>query len=69
MTVAVQSMVRGGEGQQTGVGTADERGPRGRRLAVDSGGYPAASRRASAKTSSSIDCVSLPVKVFCWLGW
>ena len=31
---------------------------------------PAAARPpARPNTSSSIDSVSLPVKVFCWLGW
>src|SRR3954467_2426848 len=29
----------------------------------------AASARARWKTASSIGSVSLPVKVFCWLGW
>ena len=29
----------------------------------------AASSRARSKTSSSIASVSLPVNVFCWLGW
>ena len=30
--------------------------------------YPAASSRAREKIASSISSVSLPVKVFCWLG-
>ena len=30
---------------------------------------PCASVRARAMTLSSIGRVSLPVKVFCWLGW
>ena len=30
---------------------------------------PVASARARAKTASSMGSVSLPVKVFCWLGW
>ena len=29
----------------------------------------ATSARARVKTASSIGSVSLPVKVFCWLGW
>ena len=27
------------------------------------------SRRARANTASNMGTVSLPVKVFCWLGW
>src|SRR3954465_14518967 len=44
-----------------------ERVPGRHRLGTGTGYF--VSRAARSKTSSVIGTVSLPVKVFCWLGW
>ena len=44
-------------------------GPRARRGRPEVRGQPSRRDRTRTKTASSMGSVSLPVKVFCWLGW